>query len=629
MIPAHNYQLEGRIVRARIVLMFIITIVLCVVLILRVGYLQIAQHQKFSELARNNRINQVPLPPIRGLIYDRNGEILAQNFHSYNLEILPDQVSDMPALLAQLGKLVELTAEGLERFEALLKRRPSFERQTLRANLSEQEASRLAVDLHRYSGVELKARLQRNYPKHGLTTHVVGYVGRINPDDLKQIDNQKYRGLDYIGKSGIEAFYEPILLGKPGVERVETNAHGKIIRRLEQTAADAGETIHLSLDIDLQQKALEALAGYEGAVVAIAPATGDVLAFASMPGYDPNLFVNGISKQDYALLRTSERLPLLNRALYGRYSPASTIKSFMALVGIENGVNPNKKLFCGGYYSLPGHKHRYRDWKKSGHGMVDAADSIEQSCDVYFYRLARQLGIDNIHNGLSRYGFGQPSGIDLPEEPSGLLPSRDWKRRARGQVWLPGETIITGIGQGYMLATPLQLAAATATLANRGKQVTPRFLIAIENPQSQARQELPPQVAGFVETHDAGAYDYVIRGMREVVHGKHGTARTINRGIRYQMAGKTGTVQLKTTPQDSRYREQDIEKKYRDHSLFIAFAPIDNPKIAIAVVIEHGGNGSRIAAPVARKLIDYYLLERLGLFPEATVNAKAELAGSN
>ena len=622
MIPVRNYLLESRIIHNRIVLTFGIVVVLSLILVLRIGYLQINQHARFYELAQDNRVDLVPLPPVRGLIYDRNGVVLAQNFRVYNLEILPDQVQNMEKLLDQLGQLVELTDEDLERFRTLLRRRPSFERQTLRANLSEREASRLAVNLHRYQGAELKARLQRNYTQGDLTAHVVGYVGRISADDLEQIDNDKYRGLEYIGRSGIEAFYESTLLGKSGYERVETNAHGKVIRSLEQIASDAGKTIHLSLDTPLQRKSIEALDGYEGSVVAIEPATGDVLAFASVPGYDPNPFVNGISKKAYSELRASDRRPLLNRSLYGRYAPGSTIKGFMSLVGMENGVNHDNSIFCGGFYRLPGYRHRYRDWKKSGHGTMDGHNAIVQSCDVYYYRLAKQLGIDQMHKGMSRYGFGKPSGIDLLSEPSGLMPSKEWKREARGQPWYPGETIITGIGQGYMLVTPLQLAAATATLANRGKQVVPRFLTAVENPQSQTREDIPPTVKGYIETRNSQAYDLVIDAMRDVVHGKKGTARRIGKDIRYQMAGKTGTAQVKSIAQNETYREEDTEKKFRDHSLFIGFAPLEDPKIAIAVIIEHGGSGSRTAAPIARKLMDYYLLDRLKLFPEKEEDQK-------
>ena len=340
MTPIRNYLQENRYGYNRIVVMFVAVGLLALVLAVRVGYLQISQHDRFEELAQSNRIDLVPLPPVRGLIYDRNGEVLAQNFLVYNLEVLPDKVQDMDALLDQLGQLVELKEDDLERFRALLKRRPSFERQTLRANLSEKEASRLAVNLHRYPGAEFRARLQRDYTRGNLTAHVLGYVGRISADDLEQIDNDKYRGLEYIGKNGIEAFYETTLLGKSGFKQVETNAHGKIIRSLEQVPPEAGKVLHLSLDIQLQEKAMELLGGYEGAVVAIEPATGDVLAFASMPGYDPNPFVNGIGKKAYGELRTSDRRPLLNRALYGRYAPGSTIKGFLTLWACRKGSVP-------------------------------------------------------------------------------------------------------------------------------------------------------------------------------------------------------------------------------------------------------------------------------------------------
>ena len=615
MTPIRNYLQENRYGYNRIVVMFVAVGLLALVLAVRVGYLQISQHDRFEELAQSNRIDLVPLPPVRGLIYDRNGEVLAQNFLVYNLEVLPDKVQDMDALLDQLGQLVELKEDDLERFRALLKRRPSFERQTLRANLSEKEASRLAVNLHRYPGAEFRARLQRDYTRGNLTAHVVGYVGRISADDLEQIDNEKYRGLEYIGKNGIEAFYETTLLGKSGFKQVETNAHGKIIRSLEQVPPEAGKVLHLSLDIRLQEKAMELLGGYEGAVVAIEPATGDVLAFASMPGYDPNPFVNGIGKKAYGELRTSDRRPLLNRALYGRYAPGSTIKGFMTLVSMQKGVSPHDRVFCNGYYRLPNGKRRYRDWKKTGHGSVDAHDAIEQSCNVYYYQLAKRLGIDSMHEGMGQFGFGHHTGIDLLGEPSGLMPSRQWKQEIHQQPWTPGETLIIGIGQGYMLITPLQLATVTATLANRGRKVVPRFLTAIENPQTHTWERLPPGVTGRVAGNNPLDFDYVIRAMRDVVHGKKGTARLSGRGLQYEMAGKTGTAQVKKVGQNETYREEETEKRFRDHSLFIGFAPLDDPKIAIAVIVEHAGGGSRIAAPMARKLLDYYLIERLGLFP--------------
>ncbi len=619
-----NPLTEGSVVRNRLGILFTIILFLFLVLAARLVWLQVYQYQRFSTLAQNNRIDIFPLTPIRGLIYDRNGEILADNLQAYNLEILPDQIEDMDALLHELGQLVELTDTHLKRFRLLLEERPSFVRQTLKANLSEQEVAVIAVNQHRYDGVELRARLQRHYPKGELTSHVIGYVGRISESDLKRVDTQAYRGMEYIGKSGIEARYESELLGKLGVVQVETNAHGRIIRKLEETTSDTGKSLYLSMDIKLQEKGVEALQGYEGSVVAIEPDTGEVLAFVSAPGYDPNPFVNGISETEYDLLKTSDRQPLLNRALSGRYAPGSTIKGFISLIGMENGVGHDTTSYCPGWYSLPNHTHRYRCWKKSGHGKLDGHDSIVQSCDVYYYRLAKRLGIDKIHEGMIRFGFGKVTGIDLLGEPSGLIPSKQWKKRRFDQSWYPGETIITGIGQGYMLVTPLQLAAATATLANNGKIIPPRFLSAVEDPSSQIKQSPESVKPEIVELRNRDFYERVIDSMEDVVHGEKGTARRIGQNIRYRMAGKTGTAQVKSIAQNEEYDEETVEKKFRDHSLFIGFAPVENPKIAISVIVEHAGSGSRTAAPIARKLIDYYLLERLKLFPEAPAE---ELSG--
>ncbi len=628
MSTKRNSLSESSVIHSRISILFTIILLLFLVLAARLIWLQVYEYQRFSTLAQNNRIDIFPLTPIRGLIYDRNGEILADNVKAYNLEILPDQVRDMDVLLHELSQLIELDETHLKPFRLLLEERPSFVRQTLKANLSEQEVAVVAVNQHRYDGVELRARLQRHYPKGDLATHVIGYVGRISESDLKRIDNQAYRGMEYIGKSGIEARYESELLGKLGVVQVETNAHGRIIRELEETTSDTGKSLHLSMDIKLQEKGVEAMQGYEGAVVAIEPDTGEVLAFVSAPGYDPNPFVNGISETEYDLLKGSDRQPLLNRALSGRYAPGSTIKGFISLIGMENGIGHDTTAYCPGWYSLPGHTHRYRCWKKPGHGEVDGHDSIVQSCDVYYYRLAKRLGIDRLYEGMTRFGFGVVTGIDLLGEPSGLIPSQQWKRRRFDQPWYPGETIITGIGQGYMLVTPLQLAAATATLANNGKIIPPRFLSVVEDPSSQVKQRPEPVQPEIVTLRDNNFYTQVIHSMEEVVHGAKGTARGIGRDIRYRMAGKTGTAQVKSIAQDEEYDDENVQKKFRDHSLFIGFAPIENPKIAISVIVEHAGSGSRTAAPIARKLIDYYLIERLKLFPEPSADELSGLVDS-
>ena len=615
MIPVSDFVRDGKIVRARLVLSGGFIILLTCILFGKLLHLQVLQHREFSTLAQENRISYLPLAPVRGLIYDRNGEVLADNLPSYHLEILPDQVANMDWLLGELGGLIKLSDEDVRRFKTLLKRNPSFQRQPLRANLDADEASRIAVNQHRYRGVELRARLQRNYPHGELAAHIVGYVGRINADDIKKIDRKAYHGIGHIGRSGIEAQYESLLRGEPGIKRVETNAHGKIVRMLEYQSAQTGRGVHLSIDLELQRAAIEALRGYEGAIVAIEPDSGQVLAFAGAPGFDPNLFVNGISEQAFAALLEADNKPLLNRALYGRYAPGSTIKAFVLLAGMQNGVDPHQTGVCNGWFELPDHDHRYHDWKEHGHGRVDGHSSIVQSCDVYFYRLADALGIETLHAGMLRFGFGKHTGIDLPGEPSGLMPSPAWKQRVRGTVWLPGETVLAGIGQGYMLVTPLQLAATTALLANRGRRIEPRFLFAVDDPQTLQKRAIAAQAGRKVSLDDDAYYDFVIDAMHDVVHGERGTARGISYGIRYQMAGKTGTAQVKSIEPEERYNtEIEVEKKFRDHSLFIGFAPLDQPKIAVAIIVEHGGSGSGTAAPIARKLIDFYLIQRLGMF---------------
>ena len=628
MIPVSNKVRDRRIVRGRLALAGGGVLLLAAVLVARLAYLQIASHQRFSTLAQNNRIDFVPIAPVRGLIHDRNGRIVAENRRVYNLEILPDQVDDIEQLLNQVGQLIELEAESVGRFRSLLARRPSFERQTLRTDLNELEAARIAVHQHRMPGLELQARLQRHYPHAGVAAHLIGYVGRITADDLRRIEPRAYRGLEYLGRAGLEAQYENLLRGGPGLERVETNAHGKVVRSLGRDAPATGLTVHLGLDIELQRVSVEALRGWQGAIVAIEPASGDILAFASEPNYDPNPFVNGISRADYQLLLDSPQRPLLNRALYGRYAPGSTVKGFVLLTGLQHGIDPNRQIYCPGWFRLPGRAHRYRDWKEGGHGLIDARDAIVQSCDIYFYRLARRLGIDALHRGLSGFGFGQVTGVDLPGEPSGLMPSPAWKHRARGQAWFPGETVITGIGQGYMLVTPLQLAAATAALANRGRRVAPRFLTATEDPRNRELQPVAPLEAGRWRVGNRAFYEYLIDGMRGVVHDRNGSAAGIRRGLKYPMAGKTGTAQVKSIPQDEKYVEEEVERRFIDHSLFIGFAPIDAPKIAVAVVVEHGGPGSRTAAPIARRVMDFYLLQQLGMFGGPDAPAAAASADS-
>ena len=605
---------EAAIVQSRLVMISFLVIFLALILIARLAYLQINQFEKFSTLANDNRVDTRPIAPVRGLIFDRNGQPLAINERAYNLEILPRKVKDMKALVASIRELIDLSDEDVERFMKLVKHRPSFERQVLRANLSESEAARYSAHQYELTGSYLVAALQRRYPEGELMGHVLGYVGRINDRDVKRIDKQAYGGTHYIGKLGIEANYEDILLGEVGSKDVETNAHGRTVKTLSRQLPQTGKTLYLSLDTELQRKAASLLEGVEGAIVALDPKTGEILAFVSAPGYDTNPFVNGISRANYATLRESKRSPLLNRALNGRYAPGSTVKGFMGLIAMKNGIPASDTVFAPGYYKLPNSRHRYRCWKKAGHGTVDLHDAIVQSCDVYFYRNAKRLGIDRLHEGMTDFGFGKKTNIDIPNEPSGLMPSREWKKRTRGKPWYPGETVITGIGQGFMLATPIQLAAATALLANRGQPIVPHFLTAIQDSVNGDLMQVEYEVPEKLDDISDAAYGEVINAMRDVVHGPRGTARRIGVGLEYQIAGKTGTAQVKSIPQGQTYDKKNTPKKYRDHALFVAFAPVDDPKIALVVIVEHGGGGSKVAAPLAKEVIDFYLVDRLGMY---------------
>jgi penicillin-binding protein 2 len=607
-IRIKDYVRETNLIQARLVISSIIVAALCIALLARLYYLQIEQHSHYSTLSQENRISFVPIPPARGQIYDRKGRVIAENLPTYTLEVVPDNVPDMDKALDQIARLIELSDIDLQRFHTALRSRPGFEMRTLKSGLTDEEVARFAVNQHQINGFQINARLRRHYPFGPEMVHVLGYVGRISEVDLERIDRNAYRGTDYIGKLGIEAHYERTLLGQSGYEQVETNAHGRVVRTLSRVSPVAGKDIYLNVDVDLQQAAREYLGEFEGAVVAIEPGSGGVLAFVSNPVYDPNPFVNGIDTKSYKLLRQDSGRPLLNRALNGRYAPGSTVKPVMALAGMEFHRSPYERVFGKGWFSLRGSRHRYRCWKKQGHGWMDMHDAIVQSCDVYFYTLANNLGIEKMHEFLTRFGMGKNTGIDLDDEPSGLVPSPEWKRAVRGQPWWPGETVIAGIGQGYTLVTPLQLAMVTATLANKGVRNKPRLVRAVRESGATKIFELGPQTIEQVAIRNRKMYEIVIEAMVDVVHGKRGTARRSGLGAEYRFAGKTGTAQVIGIKQGATYREEDVAERFRDHALFISFAPVEDPKIAVAVIAENGGGGSRTAAPIARQVMDYYLI---------------------
>lgn len=598
---------ETRVFTTRTIIIGILMLLLVVILLTRLFYLQVVEYERYNTLSKNNRISVVPKAPVRGLIFDRNGVPMARNVPSYTLEIVPDQVSDMDELLDELGKLVKLTEYDLKLFHRDLKRHARFDTIVLRSQLTDSEAARFAVNRYRFEGVELRARLERNYPLKESAAHVVGYVGRISSRDLERIDKNQYRGIDFLGKTGIEAYYEEILRGKSGFDQIETNAHGRVVRTISSTPSVPGKNIYLAIDSKLQLIAEQALAGYRGSVVAIKPDTGEILAFASTPSFDPNAFVYGISNADYAALRDSPDTPLLNRALRGRYAPGSTIKPFMGLTGLKFKQSPAKKVFCPGFYTLTKGGHRFRCWKRHGHGAMDVHDAIVQSCDVYFYDLAHHLGIDAMHDSLQPFGFGVKTGIDLAGESAALMPSKKWKREARDQSWYPGETVIAGIGQGYVLSTPLQLASATAVLANNGMRMKPHLLLAQEDPLSAEKTLNPPVALGNVIENQQDI-PLIHQSMIDVTDTPRGTARKIGAGSPYKIAAKTGTAQVIGIKQGERYNEEEVALRNRDHALFIAYAPAEKPEIAVAVIAENGGHGGSTAGPIAHKVMDYYLL---------------------
>jgi len=630
--PIKDNKEESVLITRRLFFLSGFVVFLTAILVARLRHLQVSSFQKFSALSEDNRVSLNAVPPGRGEIRDRKGRLLAENTAIYALEALHSKDESLDSMLNRLSKIVSLTPWELKKARQAARESAQFQKFTIKFNLTEKETAIFAVNQHLFPNVSLQGVLQRAYPYADELAHVVGYVGRISKKDQSKIDKNKYLGVNYIGRLGIEASYEDVLLGKPGFEQVEQNAHGRTIRVLNRSKAVPGQDIQLFLDVELQKAAREALGDHRGSVVAIDPKTGGVLTFASTPVYDPNKFVNGIDHDSYSLLRDDINKPLLNRCMFGRYAPGSTIKGVFALAGMQNGFNKSTRVFCPGWFSLRGKKHRYRCWNHNGHGSLNYVDAIAQSCDVYFYHLAHTLGIDKISKFMNQFGIGQKTGIDLQFEPAGLMPSRTWKQRVHKIVWYPGETVITGIGQGYMLMTPLQLASVAATLANRGKIIKPKL---VQNSQ-QLKSDLDLTNINENQENDADLkassnsqrdYENVIEAMRQVVHGKKGTARRIAQDIEYEIAGKTGTAQVVGIPQGAKYDAEKLEEFKRDHSLFIGFAPIKNPRIALAVVIENGGSGSAVAAPIARKVFDKYFAE-YGISEVDKIKTKAKTATS-
>lgn len=573
-------------------------------LIVRYAYLQIYTHEQYVTQADNNRIKLISAPPSRGYVYDRNGYLLADNQPVFTAVVAPDEIENPEQTLKLLTPIFQLTPEEVDEGLKALKKSKN-EPVTLKIGLSEQQVAQFSERKPFFKGVSVQSKLTRAYPYSDLFAHVIGYVSRISDADSKKLDKQLYAGTDLIGKTGIEKQYESLLLGKPGYQSIETNAYGDVIRKLDTKPPIAGNDIYLSLDYGLQKVASEALAGKRGSLVAIDPNTGEVLAFVSNPSYDPNPFIVGISSKDYKTLREDPDMPLYNRALQGQYPPASTIKPFAGLGLLDAGIMTWKStIFDPGYFSIPGDSHRFRDWKKSGHGTVDLQKSIMQSVDTYYYKTTYQMGIDRMHDWMVKFNFGRKTGIDLPGEKTGVYPSTEWKMKTYKKPWLPGETVSASIGQGYFLATPLQVANATAILANKGHHITPHLLRKTTGAVDYKINNVPDGKIAFKGSES----DWLRMHAAMEATVKSGTAKSAYTN-QYRLAGKTGTAQVKSIAQGKRYNEAALTERQRDHGWFIAFAPVENPQIAVAVIVENGRGGSKVA-PIARKAIDYWMLER-------------------
>lgn len=606
-----NHQQEQHLFFIRVVVILTVVVLLFGLLVARLTHLQVVNYSHFTTLSQNNRVRLEAVPPPRGLIYDRNGVVLAENRPAYQLEVTLEQVRDLEATLSGLAELVTLEESEMARFRRALRGKRPFQAVPLKLNLSDEEVAQFAINRHRFPGVEIQARLARHYPLGEQFAHVVGYVGRIDERELARLDRRNYSGTSHIGKTGVERYYEDVLHGQVGHQQVEVNAQGRVLRVLERQSPVPGQDLVLTLDARLQAAARAALDGRNGAIVVIDPPSGEVLAMVSKPGFDPNLFVHGIPAALFNALRGDRYQPLFNRALSGQYPPGSTIKPVIGLAGLENDViTAARTMYARGYYTLPNDDRRYRDWRREGHGLVDLDKAIAQSSDVYFYDLGYRLGIDRLAEFLARFGLGERTGVDTTGERPGLLPSREWKRAARNMPWFPGETLITAIGQGYMLTTPLQLASLTGTLAMRGERMRPRLLRGIIDPASGELQLSQPVAEQPVELRDTAHWDQILQPMVNTVHRRNGTAYwSIGRDLAYTMAGKTGTSQVFGLAEDEEYDEEELEKHLRDHALFIGFAPVEAPRVAVAVIAEHGGSGGRVAAPIARQVMDFYLLE--------------------
>ncbi len=619
--PIKDHHSERRLFIGRVVLSAVVGVVALGIVIARLVQLQVFDYEHFMERSQGNRVRIEPVPPIRGLVFDRKGQVIAENLPAYQLELVPEQVDDIDDTLLRLADIGLIATEEIPRLKELARSRPRFKPVTLKFRLTDEEIANFAIQRPRFPGVDFQPRLIRYYPQGEAVAHAVGYVGALSTEDLEEIDPSRYAGTSHTGKTGIENSRESDLHGYAGFRHVITNARGRQLPGDSRDLSDSlpadespapGNNVYLSLDLDLQLLATRLMEGRRGAIVALDPWSGEILALVSAPSFDPNMFAVGMTTAEYSAVLNDPDRPLFNRAVRGTYPPGSTIKPMLGLAALESGVtNLTRKTFCRGFYSLENNPHRYRDWKPEGHGAVDLHDAISQSCDVYFYEISTDIGIDRMAHYLTQFGLGSETGIDISGESEGIVPSQAWKRANFStrdqQRWYDGETVIASIGQGYMLATPLQLASATGVLATRGTLYRPRMTAAVEDTLTGERHLTAPERIGSVEIDNAFYWDTVIGAMSDVLQHPRGTAYAVGGNAPYAMAGKSGTAQVFSVAQEDEYNEEEIEERLRDHALFIAFAPLENPRIAVAVIVENGSSGSRVAAPIARAIMDQYL----------------------
>ena len=603
-----NIKREKVVFKSRVIFSAIIMLLITLILIVRLFNLQVTKHDYYLEEALGNQMQNLPITPIRGDILDRNGKILATNEFSYILTITPEKVTNLNETLIGLEISDLITYDDIKKFNKKLSRFKKFHNIPLKFNLSESSVASFLVE-NQLPGVEVEPYFHRVYPYGESSAHLIGYVSSMSKADKGIYDKKNYNGTNFVGKTGIEKQYEKLLHGQSGIKQIERNVAGRIVDTKIITPSIAGQDIYLNIDIDLQLKAESLLGDSRGVIALINVKDGSILSLVSTPSYNPNWFVNGISVERYNELSSNEDLPLFDRSIKGLYPPGSTIKPMVALAGLElNNITIKDSTFCPGYYKLNNYSRKFNDWKRTGHGKVDVIEAIAQSCDVFFYDLAFNMGIDQIHDSLSYFQFGKKTGIDLPGELGGILPSREWKKINKDEPWYRGETLITGIGQGFMTTSPLQLALATAAIANKGQLLMPQVMMHSQSKNGDLFEEQNLK-SNQIPIKDINNWELIIEAMKQTVYGKFGTAKRLNNKLKYSLAGKTGTAQVFGLDPEEEYIAENIEEKLRDHALFTGFAPIEDPQVAIAIIVENAGSGSSKAAPLARELLDEYFIK--------------------